>query len=69
MRRMVPLTQKACYTEAGQIALGGVPYLKMADDREWVSIGQWLVDARLLESRAVGRCRIEIGRASCRERV
>ena len=37
----------------------------MADDREWVSIGRWLVDAQLLESRAVGRCRIEECQAGC----
>jgi len=37
----------------------------MAKKREWLKIGTLLVDARLLESQAIGRCRIEECQACC----
>jgi hypothetical protein len=37
----------------------------MAENKEWLSIGELLVDASLLESRAIGRCRTSECQACC----
>lgn len=37
----------------------------MAENKEWINIGALLVDASLLESRPIGRCRIQECQACC----